>query len=166
MTFAGAERAVAETTVTGDELVALARAAEPLVEFDDPSPESVLVGVEAHLGVRLPLELRGFLLRSDGATIAVRLPSGELVRRASPLVWSLSAIVQENEGFPHRPNVPANVLFFANAGFDGILLGHRLDGDALEDQVVVWHPIRSTVSPFTPSFGRYLEGWLSGELSV
>lgn len=155
------------TSGIGEQLVQLARRVEPLVELADPSSESAIREAESQLGVRLPVELRAFLLQSDGATIAVRLSSGDLVQEASPLVWSVAEILSENRDFPSRGYHGAErVLFFANAGVDGVLFGHALEDTGLRDEVVVWHPIERQIEAFAPSFSRYLEGWLNGELSV
>ena len=152
---------------TGPDLIRLARSVEPLVEFVDPSSEAELSAAEAVLGFGLPGQLRSFLLESDGATVAVRLSSGALVEKASPLVWPLSEIVLANQGFRVHPEQgPGGVLCFANAGFDGILFGHQLEGASPRSEVVAWYPYDGRIEAFAPSFARYLVGWLAGDLSI
>jgi hypothetical protein len=147
-------------------LAQFARQLDPLVELGPPAEEDEVARAEFRLGVRLPAELRDFLLDADGATVAVRLDSGEVIHRASPLVWSLNEVVAENLG-PKTDGRPEGVLYFANAGVDGLLFGHTIDASRnVRPEVVVWYPMEDRLVTATASFREYLEGWLGGRLTV
>jgi SMI1/KNR4 family protein SUKH-1 len=153
--------------VTDENLIELARHLEPLAEFREAASAADVADTERRLGVRIPEDLRGFLLSSNGASIGVALKSGGVIERASPLVWSLSQILRENAALALGGAPGTDILYFADVGVDGLLLGHPLDptGEAL-DEVVVWYPIEKRRSTIASSFRGYLEGWLSGALKV
>jgi hypothetical protein len=151
--------------MTGEQLVAIAQASEPLVELGPPAAERALAQAELTLGIALPQELRAFLLEADGATVALRLDSGDVVPEASPLVWSIAEIVRENTAAPIE-HERGGALFFANAGVDGVLFGHRLTGQRITEDVVVWQPIDGDMTTCAASFGDWLRGWLGGEINV
>lgn len=150
--------------MTGDELVAMATRLAPLIELRQPAEAWAFEEAEARLGFTLPEELRAFLACSDGATIAIRLDSGEVIPRALPLVWDLWTIQVENTSGPDwAPDRPKDVLWFADAGVDGINIGHATDPrGAPVDQVVLWYPIEGEIKPFFASFAEYLERWIQG----
>jgi len=156
-----------ETILPTDSIVDAVRALEPLVEFGPAGSEAGLAPIERRLGTRLPEALRSFLLASDGATIGVRLTSGELEPNAIDLVWSAAEIqrhLETNDAILPRP---ADVLFFAGAGADGILFGHPIRGDAgIGPDVVSWDPLEEGVMAKAPSFRAWVEGWLNGTLTV
>ncbi len=106
-------------------------------------------------------------MQSNGASIAVELDSGELIPEASPLVWSLNEIRDEKRAVATTDAGRARVLYFANAGVDGVLFGHPLDaaGAAL-DEVVAWYPIEACLEVVASSFGDFLDRWLRGSLTV
>jgi hypothetical protein len=74
-----------------DEILEFVRSLEPLVEFEPSASEDDIQSAERGLGVSLPNELRAFLRGSNGATIGVRLDSGEVVPDAdeSPAAYAL-----------------------------------------------------------------------------
>ena len=150
--------------MTGDELIALAHSLEPMLESRPPAEEAELAAAEARLGFSLPSELRAFLARSDGATIAIRLDSGELIPGALPVVWDLDEIVVANTSGPDWvPDRPTDVLWFATAGVDGITIGHATDSSGTPtDDVVLWYPIDGELTLFASSFREYLVRWLRG----
>jgi SMI1 / KNR4 family (SUKH-1) len=137
------------------------------VELRPPASEAEVADTEMILGVRLPDDLRGFLLQSNGASIASELDSGELIPAASPLVWSLNRILDENRAVALTDAGRARALYFANAGVYGILFGHSLDatGSAL-DVVVAWYPIEDRLQEVATSFGSFLDRWLRGSLKI
>lgn len=58
---------------------------EPMAEFRPAASKAAVRAAEGRLGQRLPTELRGLLLTSDGVTVGLTLDSGE-VPDAQPLV--------------------------------------------------------------------------------
>ena len=150
-----------------DEILEFVRSIEPLVEFEPAASADDIESAERSLGIGLPAELRAFLCGSNGATIGVRLDSGEIIPDASPLVWSLDEIVRNHGPQRPDPDQPAQVLFFANAGLDGVLFGHPIRSSSLVgSDVVVWHPILGELDVAAPSFRAWLEAWLTGALGV
>ena len=125
---------------------------KPLLEPRPPASEADVAQAEARLGVRLPDQLRRFLMQSNGAAVAARPNSGGVISRASPLVWSIDEIVRDNE--PSKAvRQTEDVLFFANAGADGVLLGHPYEASGtVRDDVVAWYPIEARTTPLTTSF--------------
>jgi hypothetical protein len=137
------------------------------VEYVPSAGEPAIAAIESRFDVRLPAELRSFLLETDGATIGVQLNDGRIVPDASWLVWSLAEMTGENERFPTGDDyTPNNVFFFVNAGVDGIRFGHSLDAGRLRDDVVVWYPMEHRLEQLAPSFRAYLERWLTGEIAL
>ena len=150
-----------------DEILEFLRNLEPLVEFEPPASEADIESAERSLGIGLPDELRSFLCDSNGATIGVRLDSGEVIPDASPLVWSLDEIVRNHGPQRPDPDQPAQVLFFANAGVDGILFGHPIRSSSqVGSDVVVWHPIHDELDVAAPSFRAWIEAFLTGTLGL
>ena len=140
---------------------------EPLVEFGPLASNDDIESAERTLGVALPDELRAFLGGSNGATIGVRLDSGEVIPDASPLVWSLDEIVRNHGPQRPDPDQPAQVLFFANAGVDGILFGHPIRSSLQVGlDVVIWHPILDELDVVAPSFRAWLEAWLTAAIAL
>lgn len=151
----------------GHEILDWIRSMEPLAEFEPPASEDQIEKAERRLGISLPNELRTFLRCSNGATIGVRLDSGEVIPSASPLVWSVEEITQHHGPERLDPEQPAQVLFFANAGVDGILFGHPIRASSqVGSEVVVWHPILGELEVAAPSFRAWIEAWIIGNLSV
>lgn len=74
----------------------------------------------------------------------------------------------ENERLRARTGLRLDrLLFFANAGADGVLFAHPIatTGDVL-DEVLVWEPIEQRARLFAESLRDHLEGWLSGSLKL
>jgi hypothetical protein len=155
--------------VPSDDLTVVALTIEPLVELNPPSDSGAVATAEAELRTTLPTDLRDFLTRSDGATVAARLDSGEIVPRASPLVWSLVEIVERNRS-PEPPLAGpwrGRVLFFGDAGVDGILFGNPFEDDgALAGRVVAYNPLEQRIEVVAISFREWLLGWLGGRIAV
>lgn len=149
-----------------EDLLELLRTLEPLVEFGPAASERDVESAERRLGITLPDELRTFLRASDGATTGVELDSGEVIPHATRLVWSVGEITRNHESQPPVPR-PPQVLFFADAGADGILFGYPIHSPSrVGPDVVAWDPLDDDPVPAAPSFRAWLEAWLTGALTV
>jgi hypothetical protein len=150
---------------TGD-ILDLLRTWEPLVEFGPAASEDAIASAERRLGASFPEELRAFLLRADGATAGVALRSGQLVPNAASLVWSVAEIARNLDPDPRLAR-PRHVLFFADAGGDGILFGHPIRSPSqVGPDVVSWNPLDGELVSVAPSLRAWLEGWLTTSLSM
>ena len=151
-----------------DNLVREALKLDPLLQLRPPADEAELASAETALDLRLPHELRRFLLQANGAMMGVELPTGEIIPDASPLIWSLSEIVERNRGLASSGDrSPSDVLFFADVGADGLLVGHPVGPDqAAAAEVVVFSPIERRISMVAESLREWLLGWLGGSITV
>jgi hypothetical protein len=93
------------------------------------------------------------------------LDSGEIVFGASQILWSADEVLAGNTA--RLDGRPASVLFFANAGVDGILFGHPIsDTGDVEGGVIAWYPIEDEQRTVAQSFNGWIEGWLGGTIAV
>ena len=89
------------------------------------------------------------------------------------LVWPTDQIIRENllvrsEGAEGTYDSDLHdLLFFAGAGSDGILFAHPIAEDRIAAlEVVVWHPIDDELTEIAPSLEEFVQGWLTGAISV
>ena len=149
-----------------DDILDLLRSLAPLVEFEPAASEGDIVAAERGLGLSLPDELRTFRLASDGVTTGIELNSGEVLPHVTRLVWSVAEITRNREPQPLVPQ-PPHILFFADAGVDGILFGHPIySPSSVGPDVVWWDPLDHRLVPAAPSFRAWLQAWLPGALTV
>lgn len=138
----------------------LIRALEPAATFTGGVSEPALRRAEAALGQPIPGALASLLRESDGV----------LGEYALGLVWSLERIVADNLSFradsnfvdlymPFRP-----LLFFADAGNGDqfAFLSPPVD----RDDVFAWDHEDDSRQWFAADLRHYLEGWITGRLSV
>lgn len=85
------------------------------------------------------------------------------------LVWSVEEIARENLSVRkiwggRDPQASfENMLFFANAGSDGILFAFdALAGEPQVQTIVSWHPIENRINRIGFSLESFLENWLTG----
>lgn len=135
----------------------------PGPEFFPGATSDELATVQRALKVRLPGSLEELLRETNGI----------LVTFGQHFIWSTDEIVHTNrrmrEDSQHRENwMPFDrLLFFGDAGVDGILFAFPIiDGRIDRDQVYAWYPIEDTRELKAPSLRDYVEGWLSGRLTV
>lgn len=130
--------------------------------FSGATPDE-LATVERTLGVRLPASLTELLRESNGV----------LITFGQHLIWSTDEITRTNLAMRTDPRYQENympfdqLLFFGDAGVDGIrfafaIIGGRID----QEQVFAWYPIDDARTLKAYSLRAYVEGWLSGKLTV
>lgn len=137
-----------------------------------PSVEAAqLTDAEAALDASLPESLRSLLKESDGVMDMMAIDGGEWFE-SMWLLWSAREIVEQNCYYrAKRERCPGDrdfsrLVFFADAGTDGIRFAFPVEGRACAQRVVVWHPIRDTVDEIAPSLEAFLDGWLTGTITV
>jgi hypothetical protein len=136
------------------------------------APEPQIADAEARLDARLPASLRSLLLETNGVMDMMAIDVGEWFD-SGWLLWTVAEIVQQN--LWHRAATEdgtydrdfRNLVFFADAGADGILFGFPVMEDRIcAPRVVVWSPIMDELEEIVPSLENFLKGWLTSTLSV
>jgi hypothetical protein len=127
---------------------------------------------QTRLSAIFPASLRTLLLETDGVMDMLAIDGGEWFE-SMWLLWSVQGIVDGN--LSHRSMKRAGtydrdfreLMFFADAGTDGILFGFPVMGDGVcAPCVVVWHPIEDDLDEVAPSLEDFLQGWLTGAITV
>ena len=142
----------------------LVQARDATANFSQGVTVPAIAQAEQSLHLTLPADLRTLLLETDGI-------SGEY---GPHYVWSLATIVRENlaiyqtelDWFHAMPL--DHLLFFANAGVDGILFAFPIWQQGIPSPVPVyaWYPLEDKRIRLARSLAEYLTGWLEGTLSV
>jgi hypothetical protein len=137
--------------------------AAPGPEFFPGATADALAIVEQRLGVPLPNSLRGLLAETNGA----------LVTFGTHLIWSTDELVRRNVQMRTDPEYQGHympfdhLLFFADAGVDGILFAFGLiQGTIQREDVYLWNPYDDGRPWKAPSLMTYIEWWLGGRLKV
>jgi len=140
-------------------------------QFYPGADAAQLVHAEAALDVSLPESFRSLLKETDGVMDMLAIDGGEWFE-SMWLLWSAGEIVKQNryyrgkrEKFPGDRDF-SRLVFFAHAGTDGIGFAFPVEGRACAQRVLVWHPIRDTVAEIAPSLEEFLDGWLTGTITV
>lgn len=126
--------------------------------FDSPASVDALQACEARLGHKLPDHLRQLLAETNGI-------EGEY---GLGLLWSTERIAEDNTRFRNstdfrRLYMPfAGLVFFADAG-NGDQFALSLSGN---HEVYVWNHMDDSRMWVAPTVIRYLEGWMTGALTV
>lgn len=141
---------------------------EPVADLD-PGPEFLpgvtpadLESVERQLGVTLPASLKELLAESNGV----------LVCFGQHLIWSAQEIVRRNLELRSDPGfadyMPFDgLLFFGDAGVDGISFAFPIGRNGeVREHVFAWYPIEDNREWKAQSLRAYVEGWLTGKLTV
>jgi hypothetical protein len=131
-----------------------------------------IVYAESQLVAKFPLSLRSMLLESNGVMDMLAIDRAEWSENKW-LLWSIAEIIKGNlfcraqrEDGTYERDFRA-LLFFAGAGFDGILFGFPVGEDHVcAPDVVVWYPIGDEVTGIARSLEDFVSGWLKGTISV
>jgi hypothetical protein len=142
----------------------LIQSLDPSARFTPGASTDELARVEEAIKVRLPEELRELLAESDGV----------LREDGQHLIWSTDEIVTWNvalrteSGYLETYMPLDALLFFADAGVDGIKFGYGLVQGAVKmtKRIYAWHPIGDDREWKADGVEDYLERWLTGKLTV
>jgi hypothetical protein len=132
------------------------------VTFHDHASKKNIAEAEKHLGIRLPKDLIKLLCESDG----IEDKSG------CGLIWPLSRIVQDNLAFRSNHEFKAlymsfdSLLFFADAG-NGDQFAYAITGGCITNpDIYIWNHENDSRSWVAGSLQSYLDGWLTGKMTV
>lgn len=140
--------------------------------FSPPASAEDIAAAEDQLGRKLPPSLTSLLMETDGVMDMMSVRGGDYFGNMW-LIWPAERIVEETlEDRSEDVVAPSDadtseLVFFAGAGVDGILFGFPPAGaDSCDTKVVAWHPLRGTVSDLADSLEDFVEGWLTGRITV
>jgi hypothetical protein len=133
--------------------------------FRPPATQEMMVEAEQALHSTLPTDLRSFILESNGLYDE---------HEYSIIVWSIDEIVKTNlwfrqsEEYARSHMTFQSLLFFANAGVDGVLFGFRItaSGEVQNRHLIVWYPLEDSRPVVAFTIEDYLKRWLTGKLTV
>lgn len=139
---------------------------EPGPDFFPGASPDQLNTVERILRLPLPEQLRALLAESNGV----------LVCFGQHFIWNSDELLQYNQPPWITPDYwrdgrsgqdTQHLLFFGDAGVDGIQFGFPITTDgAVIEHVFAWYPIGRRQVRKASSLKDYVEGWLSGTLTV
>ncbi len=140
-------------------------------EFYPATSAASLANAEADLKAALPGSLRALLLESNGVMDMMAIDGGDWFK-SMWLLWKIEEIVERNrfyrvasaDGTYKRDFT--SLVFFADAGADGILFAFPVENGTCAGRVVVWHPMEDELDELAPSLENFLRGWLSNAMSV
>ncbi len=140
-------------------------------QFREPASLQEMESLEETLRVRLPAELRTLLLETNGVLELLQVDNGEWIENMW-LIWPTTMIADDNLRW-RQPSARdtwdrdfSRFLFFADAGSDGILFGHPVEGKDATASVSMWIPIGDEVTSIAPSLETFLDGWLRGTITA
>jgi hypothetical protein len=119
-----------------------------------------------------PESIRSLLLETNGVVDLMAIDGGEWFD-SGWLLWTVAEIFEQNvfyraateKGIYDRDF--RSVVFFANAGCDGILFGFPVTEDGVcAPRVLVWHPIEDELDEIAPSLEYFLKGLLTSTIRV
>lgn len=142
--------------------IELVRELESQATFAPGATEEQLVRLEQALRVALPPDLRSLLSETNGVL-------GEF---GLHLIWSTNEIEEinrqrwEDPGFRSTYMPLDSLLLFADAGDGEMFALGIIDGTIQRPFVYVWNPIDDSRTFVAPSIRHYLEGWLTGKITL
>lgn len=141
-------------------------------KFYPAAPPSEITDVETGVNARLPTSLRSLLLETNGVMEMMMVAGGEWFE-STWLLWPVERMLEKSRSCRERSGTRngnhdfRKVVFFADAGCDGILFGFPVNEQrACESRVVAWWPLRDEVSEVAPSLEEFLRGWLTDRIKV
>lgn len=127
--------------------------------------------VEVSLDTTLPPSLKHLLTATNGVMNLMKLESETI--ETGWLIWPLENILNENLSLRTEANKAIyeqpfdELLFFANAGADGILFAYKISAkEVAGPEIYVWHPIEDALTQMAPSLEAFIEQWISGKMLV
>lgn len=135
---------------------------EPSATFFPGATEAQIISLEKAVGVLIPDDLRQLLMESNGILGAYGLR----------LIWSIEEIIKRNiemrtSSIYREYYMPFdNLLFFGDAG-NGDQFGFRiLQGKIKRLDVFAWNHEDDSRIWVARSLQSYIEGWLTGRISI
>src|SRR5262245_3969841 len=130
--------------------------------FSEPAEERALAAAETKLGMRLPESLRELLAESNGVRGEYELA----------LIWPIERIIEDNRLFRADESFRTlympfdGLLFFADAGNGDQFAFAVAGGQVRRPDIFVWDHEEDSRRWLAKDLSDYLEGWLSGRITI
>jgi hypothetical protein len=140
-------------------------------EFYPATSAETITDTEALLNVALPTSLRSLLLETNGVMDMIAIDGGDW-SESMWLLWKVEEVVEQNRYYRalgvdgNYDRDFNNLVFFAGAGFDGILFAFPLENGICAPRILVWYPNTDELDELAPSLEDFLRGWLMSTISV
>ncbi len=141
-------------------------------EFYSGASAQEIAQADLRLSATLPASLRSLLLESNGVMGMMAIDSGEWFEEHW-LIWTLAEVVERNFWFRGESAKETykrdfrKVVFFADAGTDGILFGFPvMETQACAPNIVVWYPIDDELKDIASSLEDFIRKWLTSTIWV
>lgn len=141
-------------------------------EFYPGAPPQEIADSELRLNTTLPPSLRSLLLESNGVMGMMAIHGGDWFEEHW-FLWTLAEVVKQNlwyRGESAKETYERDfrkVVFFADAGSDGILFGFPVREDQVcAPNIVVWYPIEDELQDIASSLEDFIKKWLTSTIWV
>jgi hypothetical protein len=140
-------------------------------EFFSAASPADIAAVETALNATLPTSLSSLLQDTDGVMDMLAIDGGDWFE-SMWLIWPAAELLARNRALRAEQAERSSqqdfsvLVCFADAGTDGILFAFPITAGVCQPEVLVWHPLRDTLTPLAPSLEDFLHGWLTGMISV
>jgi hypothetical protein len=139
-------------------------------QFYAGAPAQEIADAEFRLNATLPGSLRTLLLESNGIMGMMAMDSGDWFEEHW-LIWTVAEVVKQNLWYRSASAKEtyerdfSKVVFFADAGSDGILFGFPVtEGQACAPNIVVWYPIEDEIQDIASSVEDFIGKWLTNTI--
>ncbi|MCA9030117.1 MAG: SMI1/KNR4 family protein [Planctomycetaceae bacterium] len=140
-------------------------------EFHSASTSHEIQETEGRLLFSFSKELKKLLMETNGVMEMLSVDDSEFFENQW-LIWPVDMIQDENLEYQQQRQTDEahsnrnQVLFFSSAGTDGILFGMRSCESTESPEVVAWYPIDNETVVVANSLSEFIDGWISGTISV
>ena len=141
------------------------------MKFRPPALPQDIAALENLLEVKFPIDLRELLSESNGVMDCMQYKQEWM--EIGWLLWPVAEIQKQITWF--RSNTVYrgyetrfdDFLFFAGAGFDGIVFGYSIASSKVkQDGIYVWYPIRDMANMVVSSLEAFIDEWIGGKLPI
>ncbi|MGF9947197.1 SMI1/KNR4 family protein [Priestia megaterium] len=128
--------------------------------FGEPASLEDIAAFEKLFNIQIPDELKTLLGETNGTTNS----------NGCPLIWSTEQIIRENLNLGERIEdtyiLFNNLLFVADAG-NGDMFGYSTsEGFIKQNNIYIWNHESNRRNQVATSLKEFVEGWISGKLSI
>jgi acyl carrier protein len=135
--------------------------------FNSPAPASLIAELKEAFGLEvLPTELEELYRQTNGID---ELMNGDKI---GDLIWPISKVIETNMSYrtdPENKNIYMSfdqLLFVADSG-TGSLFGYIvINGRAASQSIYVWNPIEDSRTWIAADLGSFIEGWVTGKITI
>lgn len=131
-------------------------------QFTSPATETEILSIRKELYIDVPNKLARIYNETNGV----------FGNYGIPFIWPTEQLVRENLFFwsihEHQDSMKPldTFLFFSDAG-NGDLFGYLIENGTIQSEdIYVWNHEDDSRRVIAPSIEVFLEGWITGELSV